>query len=76
MARPKLYSEPRVATAIRLPASVRDELQEAASERDVSVNLLVTRAVCEYLRRLPPVSEWLVDDDETGRDRAVARTAS
>jgi hypothetical protein len=66
-----------VATAIRLPASVRDELQEAATERDVSVNLLVTRAVCEYLRRLPPVDDSLADDAETGQGRrATARTAS
>lgn len=64
MARPKLYSEPRVATAIRLPASVRDELQQAAAERDVSVNLLVTRAVCDYLRRLPPVGGWLAGETD------------
>ncbi len=52
MGRPRIYDEPRVATAIRLPVSLRDELLTAASERDVSVNLLVTRAVSDYLRRL------------------------
>ena len=57
MGRPKVYDEPRVATAIRLPASLREDLQVAALERDVSVNFLVTRAVSEYLRRLPPVGE-------------------
>lgn len=59
MARPKLYEEKRVATAIRLPVSLRSELQEAASERDVSVNLLVTRAISEYLGRLPPSESQL-----------------
>ena len=57
MGRPRIYEEPRVATAIRLPASLRDELQAAAAERDVSVNLLVTRAVVDYLRRLPSLSD-------------------
>jgi hypothetical protein len=54
MGRPKVYDEPRVATAIRLPTSLRDELQAAATARDVSVNLLVTRAVADYLGRLAP----------------------
>jgi predicted transcriptional regulator len=54
MGRPKIYDEPRVATAIRLPASLRDELHEAATARDVSVTFLVTRALSDYLRRLPP----------------------
>jgi hypothetical protein len=53
MGRPRIYHEPRIVTAIRLPASLRHELQTAAAARDVSVNLLVTRAVADYLRRLP-----------------------
>jgi hypothetical protein len=67
MGRPRIYEEPRVATAIRLPASLRDELQAAALERDVSVNFLVTRAVFDYLRRLPSLS------DEPRRARSTAR---
>jgi hypothetical protein len=59
MGRPRIYQEPRVATAVRLPASLRDQLQTVATERDVSVNLLVTRAVSDYLRRLPPASDYL-----------------
>jgi predicted transcriptional regulator len=51
MGRPKLYEERRVATAVRLPESVHRRLRHAARERDVSVNLLVTRAVTEYLDR-------------------------
>lgn len=52
MGRPKVYDEPRVATAIRLPASLHEELQCAATIRDVSVNFLVTRAVAEFLAQL------------------------
>ena len=53
---PKIYAERPVATAIRLPTSLRDELLAAAAERDVSVNYLVTRAVTEYLSCLPAIS--------------------
>lgn len=55
MARPRTFDEDRVATAVRLPASVHERLHAAAAERDVSANLLVTRAVTEYLERLVPV---------------------
>lgn len=55
MGRPKICDEPRVTTAIRLPTSLRGQLQEAAAERDVSVNHLVTRAVSDYLARLGPL---------------------
>ncbi len=54
MARPRLYHERRVATAIRLPVALREELRAAASARNVSANLLVTRAIQEYLERLGP----------------------
>lgn len=64
-----MYEEPRVATAIRLPRSLRDELQKAAAERDVSVNFLVTRAVHDYLERLPSVG-----DAPRGPRRAARRT--
>ena len=59
MARPKTYQEPRVATAVRLPASVHRRLHQAAMDRDVSANLIVTRALTEYLDRLVPVAEAL-----------------
>jgi hypothetical protein len=57
MGRPRIYNEPRVITAIRLPTSLRHELQVAATERDVSVNFLVTRAVRQFLTDLPPVGQ-------------------
>ena len=44
-------------TAMRLPESLHERLCAAARERDVSVNLLVTRAVESYLAQLPPVDE-------------------
>ena len=59
MARPKRYTEDRVATAVRLPESVHRRLHQVALDREVSANLLVTRALTEYLDRLAPVSEAL-----------------
>ena len=53
MARPKIYEERRVATAVRLPASVHAELQRLARARDVSVNYVITRAVEELLANSP-----------------------
>ena len=59
MPRPRLYEEPRVATAVRLPVSIYRRLHDAASDRDVSANLLVIRAVSELLDRLPASSTSL-----------------
>lgn len=59
MGRPRICDEDRVATAVRLPESLHQRLHGAASERDVSVNLLVTRAVEEYLDRLPSAEQAL-----------------
>jgi len=55
MTRPRIYDEPRVPTAIRLPATLHQRLHAIAAERDVSANLLVTRAVESYLDHLPPL---------------------
>lgn len=52
MARPRTYAEDRVATAVRLPVSVHRRLHQAAMDRDVSANLLITRAVTDFLERL------------------------
>ena len=62
MSRPRVYDEPRVATAIRLPTSLHEELQSVASERDVSVNFLVTRAVSTFLAQLPPAGRGMDHD--------------
>ncbi len=52
-----------MATAIRLPESVHRRLHQAAADRDVSANLLVTRAICDYLDRLPCVDDVLKPHD-------------
>jgi hypothetical protein len=62
MSRPRVYDEPRVATAIRLPTSLHEELQSVASERDVSVNFLVTRAVSTFLAQLPSAGREMERD--------------
>ena len=56
MARPRIYDEPRIGLALRLPKSLRDELQRAADARDVSVNFLATKAIGEYLQGHPSVT--------------------
>ncbi len=53
MARPRIYEERRVATAVRLPAAVHEQLRQLARARDVSVNYLITRAVEELLSCSP-----------------------
>ncbi len=63
MSRPKVYEEHRVATAVRLPVSLHGELQSAASVRDVSVNLLITRAVSAYLAQLAPTEDEVSPGD-------------
>ena len=66
MSRPKLYTESRVTTAVRLPASLRRQLDDEAAARDVSRNYLVVRALSDYLARLGvkerDVGEAHVDD--------------
>lgn len=54
MGRPRRQQEPRVSTQIRLPVSLSDRLREAAEDREVSVNRLVTKAVEDYLDHLQP----------------------
>jgi len=53
MARPRIYDEERVATAIRLPVSLHSDLRRLAHARDVSVNYLIIRAVEELLAGAP-----------------------
>lgn len=66
MGRPRACGEDRIATAVRLPVSIHRRLHEVAADRDVSANLLVTRAVVDYLDRLPPAEQAL---RETGDAR-------
>jgi predicted HicB family RNase H-like nuclease len=57
MARPRLYDEPRIATAVRLPSDLHERLRLEAMRRQVSANLLVERAIAIYLDRLPPLAD-------------------
>jgi predicted transcriptional regulator len=59
VARPRVHHENRVTTAVRLPESLHLRLKAAADDRDVSVNLLVTKALEDYLDRLVPADEIL-----------------
>jgi predicted HicB family RNase H-like nuclease len=49
-----MYEERRT-TAVRLPPRLHERLRDEAASRQVSANLLVERAIAEYLDRLPPV---------------------
>jgi predicted HicB family RNase H-like nuclease len=69
MARPKTYTEDRVTTAVRLPETIHQELQQAAADRDLSVNYLVTRAVAEFLGKLIPADELRLTRDAEVKSR-------
>jgi len=73
MSRPRVYDERRVATAIRLPSSLHEELQSAATARDVSVNYLVTRAVAAFLAQLPPPGNGIPPQAQPARSSDTVR---
>lgn len=52
--RPTEYAD-RVTKVVRFEHELNDRIKEAAASRGVSVNLMITWAVREYLDRLPPV---------------------
>ncbi|MBS1837744.1 MAG: toxin-antitoxin system HicB family antitoxin [Actinobacteria bacterium] len=72
MGRPRVSAEHRIATAVRLPESIHRDLQRVAHDRDVSVNRLVTKAIEEYLDRLPGVDESLSTVTPPAKDRRPA----
>jgi HicB family len=57
VARPRVNEEERVATAVRLPRSLHEQLHEAADERQVAANLLIVKALETFLAQLTPVDE-------------------
>jgi hypothetical protein len=75
MARPRTYAEKRVATAVRLPESIHHRLREAAFDHDISANLLVTRAIAEFLDRLP-TAEAILGPSGRGVRSQRGRTTS
>ena len=56
--RPTEFAE-RITKVVRFEHELNDLLREAAAARGVSVNLMITWAVKEYLDRLPPVEAVL-----------------
>jgi predicted DNA-binding protein len=64
MPRPRVYDQPRVATAVRLPKQLHERIQREADERQVSVNYIVERAIERYLERMVPVAELQLERDE------------
>jgi predicted transcriptional regulator len=62
--RPRVYDQPRVATAVRLPKQLHERIQREADERQVSVNYIVERAIERYLDRMVPVAELQLERDE------------
>lgn len=45
----------RVSTAVRVPEALHARLDATATERDVSINYLVVRAIERYLDAMPPL---------------------
>lgn len=56
--RPHQYG-PRVTKAVRLDADLDDRLKKEAAARSVSANLIINKAVEDYLERLVPLDEVL-----------------
>lgn len=72
MGRPPVSDEKRITTAVRLPESVHRRLRAAASDRDVSANLLVTRAVTEFLEHLPSADQALTPPHRRSKQGSAA----
>lgn len=56
MSRPRQYGD-RTSLSVRLDTDLYQRLQKEADSRMVSTNLLVSRAIAEFLDRLVPVDE-------------------
>lgn len=59
MARPRTYEEPRLATAIRLPALLHLRLRLRARARQISATLLVEQAMADFLANFPSLQSTL-----------------
>lgn len=57
MARPKKFEQQRVTKAIRISPEVNEALARLAEERQVSVNLLVSWALEQFIEAAKPVDE-------------------
>jgi hypothetical protein len=63
MGRPERMTEDRVQTTIRIPAVTIERLHAAATERDISVSQLASKAIADYLDRLVPIAELRLTRD-------------
>ena len=63
MGRPRVHDEDRVTTAVRVPRALHDRVRAAADERQVAYNLIVVKALEDYIERLVPVDEVVVTRD-------------
>lgn len=63
MGRPRLYTEPRISTGLRLTESMHTEMANAAHDRDLPMNRLIEVALRDFLDRLIPVSELKLTRD-------------
>ena len=59
-----------MSTQVRLPESLYERLKSAAQDRDVSANLIVTRALTEFLDHLAPSDVVLSSTRETSYKEA------
>ena len=57
--RPKQFEEDRVTKAVRISHDLDARLKEVAVSRDTSVNMLINRAIENYLDALKPIDEVL-----------------
>ncbi len=75
MSRPRTYDEERVGSNYRLPRSLHERLKAEAEDREVSVNLLIERAISDYLERLLPLDQLLATaaEDRTEMNRKDER---
>lgn len=55
--RPRTEPEYRVTTSVRLPEELYEQLKEAAEDRALSMNRLMTRLLAEGVEDLVPVEE-------------------
>jgi len=51
-------SSKRITTAVRLPEDLHARLHEAADDRDLSANFIITKALEDFLQRLIPPEEF------------------
>lgn len=57
MSRPKTMPDGRICTNVRLPKELHAAILQAASDRDVSADWIMTRLLDEGMKRLIPADE-------------------